>query len=213
MLFLALMLRSLAPGGRCAVVVPEGALFGSTKAHKDLREKLLREYEIQAVVSLPAGVFKPYAGVKTSVLVFRRPAAEPEDGHVATRQVWFYGIGNDGYDSDKIQGGGRPETPKKNEIPGLLAAWDDYKASRFEKPPGGETGGVLKHESGEPRCWWTCFETIAENDFNLSASRYRPNVGEKAPDEDPVELIRDVLMIEKEITNGLEKLLSEVQGT
>ena len=88
LLFLSLMMRSLAPGGRCAVVVPEGALFGSTGAHRDLREKLLREFEIQAVVSLPAGVFKPYAGVKTSVLVFRRPTAPPDEGDPATKHVW-----------------------------------------------------------------------------------------------------------------------------
>ena len=128
LLFLALMLRSLAPRGRCAVVVPEGALFGSTKAHKELREHLLRRYELQAIVSLPAGVFKPYAGVKTSALVLRRPATEPENGASATTQVWFYEIRNDGYDPDKIQGGGRPETPSQNDIPGLLAAWADYKA-------------------------------------------------------------------------------------
>ena len=211
LLFLALMLRSLAPGGRCAVVVPEGALFGSTGAHKDLREKLLREYELQAVVSLPAGVFKPYAGVKTSVLVFRRPATEPGEGEAATKQLWFYEIRNDGYDPDKIQGGGRPETPDENDIPGLLAAWADYKASRFEKPPGAEAGTVLEPDSDEPRCWWAAFETIAENDYNLAASRYKPHVAEPVPDEDPAELIREVLVIEREITVGLEKLLSEVE--
>ena len=211
LLFLALMLRSLAPGGRCAVVVPEGALFGSTKAHKQLREKLLREYEIQAVVSLPAGVFKPYAGVKTSVLTLRRPAAEPEEGCSATRQVWFYEIRNDGYDPDKIQGGGRPETPDENNIPGLLAAWADYKASRFQEPPGARFGTLLDAGSEEPRCWWVPFETIADNDFNLAASRYKPRVAEPVPDEDPAELIREVLAIEKEITEGLEKLLSEVE--
>ncbi len=211
LLFLALMLRSLAPGGRCAVVVPEGALFGSTKAHKELREKLLREYENQAVVSLPAGVFKPYAGVKTSVLVLRRPAAEPEGGRPATRQVWFYEIRNDGYDPDKIQGGGRPETPDENDIPGLLAAWADYKASRFQEPPGARFGTLLDAGSEEPRCWWAPFETIADNDFNLAASRYKPRVAEPVPDEDPAELIREVLAIEKELTEGLEKLLSEVE--
>lgn len=211
LLFLALMLRSLAPGGRCAVVVPEGALFGSTRAHKDLREKLLREYELQAVVSLPAGVFKPYAGVKTSVLVFRRPATEPGEGEAATQQVWFYEIRNDGYDPDKIQGGGRPETPEQNDIPDLLRAWADYKASRFDKPPGVEAGAVLESGSDEPRCWWAAFETIAENDYNLAATRYKPRVAEPVPDEDPAELIREVLVIEREITVGLEKLLSEVE--
>ena len=211
-LFLSLMMRSLAPGGRCAVVVPEGALFGSTKAHKELRERLLREFAIQAVVSLPAGVFRPYAGVKTSVLVFRRPTATAEES-TATRHVWFYEIRNDGYDPDKIQGGGRPETPDKNEIPGLLATWADYKASRFEKPPGVEAGSVLEAGSEVPRCWWAPFEALAENDFNLAASRYKPLVGEETLDEDPADLIREILAIETEIVGGLANLLSEMEGT
>ena len=211
LLFLALILRSLAPGGRCAVVVPEGALFGSTKAHKALREHLLRHYQVQAVVSLPAGVFKPYAGVKTSVLVLRRPSNEPETGASATTQVWFYEIRNDGYDPDKIQGGGRPETPAQNDIPGLLAAWADYKASRFLEPQGAEANALLGPGTEEPRCWWTLFETIAENDYNLAASRYKPRVAEPVPDENPAELIREVLAIEREITDGLEKLLTEVE--
>ena len=210
LLFLALMLRSLAPRGRCAVVVPEGALFGSTKAHRDLRQKLLQEYELQAVVSLPAGVFKPYAGVKTSVLVFRRPATEPGESDAATKQVWFYEIRNDGYDPDKIQGGGRPETPEKNDIVDLLATWANYKASRFQKPPGFEASSVLDSDSDEPHCWWAPFETIAQNDYNLAASRYKPRIAEDVPDEDPAELIQDVLAIQREITMGLEKLLTEV---
>ncbi len=213
LLFLALMLRSLAPGGRCAVVVPEGALFGSTKAHKELRGKLLREYEVQAVVSLPSGVFKPYAGVKTSVLVIRRPTMGPDEGQIGTKQVWFYEVGNDGYDPDKIQGGGRPETPDKNDIPGMLAAWADYKASRFQEPPGVETGVFLDAGCVEPRCWWAPFETIVDSDFDLAASRYKPRIGQEFPEEDPVELIREVLAIEEEITSGLEALLSEVEGT
>jgi type I restriction enzyme M protein len=212
LLFLALMMRSLAPGGRCAVVVPEGALFGSTSAHKDLREKLLREFELLAVVSLPAGVFKPYAGVKTSVLVFRRPRTEVAKETAATKRVWFYEVKNDGYDPDKIQGGGRPETPEKNDIPGLLATWAEYKASKFEQPPGVEAGAVLPAGSEEPRCWWAPLDAIAQNEWNLAASRYKPRVAEAVPQEDPAALIREVLAIEKEITEGLEKLLAEVEG-
>jgi type I restriction enzyme M protein len=212
LLFLALMMRSLAPGGRCAVVVPEGALFGSTSAHKDLREKLLRECELLAVVSLPAGVFKPYAGVKTSVLVFRRPRTEVAKGTAATKRVWFYEVQNDGYDPDKIQAGGRPETPEKNDIPGLLAAWAEYKASKFEQPPGVEAGAVLPAGSEEPRCWWAPFDAIAQNEWNLAASRYKPRVAEAVRQEDPAALIREVLAIEKEMTDGLEKLLAEVEG-
>jgi type I restriction enzyme M protein len=211
LLFLSLMMRSLAPGGRCAVVVPEGALLGSTGAHKELREKLLREFELQAVVSLPAGVFKPYAGVKTSVLVFRRPTTARDENVPATRHVWFHEIGNDGYDPDKIQGGGRPETPESNDIPGLLAAWAEYKASRFEKPPGVEAGSVLEPGSPDPRSWWAPFERLAESDFNLAASRYKPRVAEEIPEEDPADLICEVIDIEKKIATGLERLLPEVK--
>jgi type I restriction enzyme M protein len=87
------MMQSLAPGGRCAIVVPEGVLFGSTKAHVDLRRKLVDAFNLLAVVSLPAGVFKPYTGVKTAVLVFRKPT---EGSEQVTEKVWFYEVKNDG---------------------------------------------------------------------------------------------------------------------
>jgi type I restriction enzyme M protein len=210
LLFLALMLRSLAPGGRCAVVVPEGALFGSTGAHKDLREKLLREFEVLAVVSLPAGVFKPYAGVKTSVLVFRRPSGEFQDSQPATERVWFFEVENDGYDPEKIQAGGRPETPDKNDIPALMEAWGEYKFTHFQTPPGVEGRTVLEPGSKDPECWWASFKTIADNEFNLAALRYKPRVSEELPDEDPAELIRNALEIEQEIAGSLQDLLNEV---
>lgn len=212
LLFLALMMESLTPGGRCAVVVPEGALFGSTGAHKDLRKKLAHDFEILAVVSLPAGVFKPYAGVKTSVLVFRKPISVNEKGKAATSKIWFYEIQNDGYDPDKIQGGGRPETPGKNEIPGLLAAWTQFKESGFQNPPGVKANAMLPPGSEEPKSWWADYEVVEFSDHNLTASRYKPQIGEEVPDEDPAELIRDVLEIEQGITKGLEKLLKDVEA-
>jgi type I restriction enzyme M protein len=211
LLFLSLMLESLAPGGRCAVVVPEGALFGSTGAHVELREKLLRENELLAVVSLPAGVFKPYSGVKTSVLVFRKPKDLPKKGKHATQRVWFYEVRNDGYDPDKVQGGGRPETPELNDIPGLLRAWAEYKKSRFKDAPGVETGkAALPPAAEEPRSWWASFELVQGSDFNLTAGRYKPTIVERASDEDPAELIREVLRIETAIADGLSTLLSEL---
>ncbi|RZB36907.1 MAG: type I restriction enzyme M protein [Desulfobacteraceae bacterium Eth-SRB2] len=212
LLFLALMMESLAPGGRCAVVVPEGALFGPTNAHKSLRQKLVQDFEMLAVVSLPAGVFKPYAGVKTSVLVFRKPISDAKKGEAATEKIWFYDVKNDGFDPVKIQGGVRPETPEKNYIPELLTAWAEYKKSNFQSPPGVEAGPILDPGSKEPKCWWVSYDTIEAGDFNLTASRYKPQIGEEVPDEDPADLIREVIAIEKEITVGFEKLLKYVEA-
>lgn len=213
LLFLGVMMEALAPGGRGAVVVPEGLLFGSTAAHVELRRKLIEDYNLHAVVSLPAGVFKPYAGVKTAVVVFQRPAAETKKDKKAQQKekVWFYDVRIDGYDPDKIQGGGRPETPDRNDIPDLLQQWAEYKKSGFEKPPGIKANTILEPGSDDPCCWWAPIKTIMENDYNLAAGRYKPQVAEKAPEEDPVQLIREVLEAEREIESGLEKLLKDVE--
>ncbi len=212
LLFLGLMMQSLAPGGRCAVVVPEGLLFGSTGGHIDLRAKLLKEFELQAVVSLPAGVFKPYAGVKTSVLVFRRPVAAPDARSYATKHVWFYDVKADGYDPDKIQAGGRPETPERNDLPALLVEWDVYRKSGFLVPPGVKVGTLLEAGTEPPVSWWAPVEEIVDNDFNLAAGRYRPGVAEKTPEEDLADLIRETVELEKQILSSLEALLKEIEG-
>ena len=208
LLFLGVMMEALAPGGRCAVVVPEGLLFGSTGAHVDLRRKLVEDYELLAVISLPAGVFKPYAGVKTGVLFFRKPI-NPDVKKVD--KVWFYEVRAEGYDPDKIVGGGRPETPDRNDIPDLLKHWVDYKKSGFKKIPGVEAGTFLPSGNEEPRCWWSTIKTIAENDYNLASGRYKPQITEKAPDDDPAGLIRETLAIEHKIASDLEKLLQDME--
>ena len=209
LLFMGVMMKALAPGGRCAVVVPEGLLFGSTKAHADLRKNLIGNFDLLSVVSLPAGVFKPYAGVKTAVLVFRRPA---EGSKPSIKKVWFYEIANDGYDPDKVTGGGRAETPEKNEIPDLLTQWEEYRKSGFKNPPGPETGTLLDPGSDMPKCWWASVKAIIANDYNLAAGRYKPQIAEAASEEDPADLILEVLEIERNITNGLESLLAEVES-
>lgn len=213
LLFLGVMMEALAPGGRCAVVAPEGLLFGSTSAHTDLREKLLTDFDLLAVVSLPAGVFKPYAGVKTAVLVFRRPV-EPrklDKKALKSAKVWFYEVRNDGYDPDKIQGGGRPETPEQNDIPDLLRQWEQYKRSNFSKSPGVAANSILEPGSEEPRCWWATLEAVKANGFNLAAGRYKPTIGAPASDDDPVELIRALRDDEQGIVDGLDSLLADVE--
>jgi type I restriction enzyme M protein len=211
LLFLGLVMQSLAPGGRCAVIVPEGLLFGSTSAHVELRRKLVEEFELLAVVSLPAGVFKPYAGVKTGVLVFRKPLSDQPSAISHQRKVWFYEIHADGYDPDKITGGGRPETPERNDIPDLMRQWAAYKASGFREPPGYEANSLLSAEEPTLSCWWASVELVAENGYNLAAARYKPQVAEKVPEEDPTQLIQEVLTLEHQIGDGLQKLLSELE--
>jgi type I restriction enzyme M protein len=212
LLFLGVMMEALSPGGRCAVVVPEGLLFGSTSAHVELRRKLVEDYDLLAVVSLPPGVFKPYAGVKTGVLVFRRPERAPNKSE-HSRKVWFFDIAADGFDPDKITGGGRPETPDRNDIPDLLRMWGAYKNSKFLDPPGVEGGTLLPSGSHEPQCWWTSVESIAENEYNLAAGLYKPQITENAPKGDARQLLNATLEIEREITSDLENLLQTLEST
>jgi type I restriction enzyme M protein len=203
LLFLAVMMDALAEGGTCAVVVPEGLLFGSTNAHLELRVKLVEKYQLLAVISLPAGVFKPYAGVKTSVLIFKRPFRESlfED-KPATELVWFYEIKNDGYDPDKITGGGRPETPEKNDIPDLINKWNDIKN------PDSKILRALK--------LYQYYHTIAKNQsaggLPLIKSPRMITIYLKVSDENPVELIKEVIKIENQITDKLNALLKEIEG-
>lgn len=209
LLFLSLMMQHLAPGGRCAVVVPEGLLFGSTGAHKDLRKKLVHDFDLLAVVSLPAGVFKPYAGVKTAVLVFRKPASETAQ---RLDKIWFYEVRNDGYDPDKVAGGGRVETPEKNDIPDLLTQWKTYKTTGFTTLPGLEANTILPHDSAEPTCWWATREALADSGYNLGAGQWKPRIAEKASDEDPAELVKELRRDYLHISIGLRKLSRKLAG-
>jgi type I restriction enzyme M protein len=217
LLFLAVMMSALAPGGRCAVVVPEGLLFGSTAAHLELRKKLVTDFDVQTVVSLPAGVFKPYAGVKTSILVFRRPVQSDlstlnlqHSTGAAARRVWFYEISADGYDPDKVSGGGRPQTPELNDIPAFLAAWTEFKRGGYRTPPGEPAGTLLPAGTPEPKSWHATLEQIEQADWTLSASRYKPQVAAASLDENPYQLIRDIVENEKALMARLEKLIGEI---
>lgn len=202
-LFLAAMMKSLQAGGRGAIVVPKSLLFRTSKSDLELRQILLRDFDLLAVVSLPSGVLFD-TSIETAVLVFRKPVDKDSQ---RVRQVWFYEVKNDGFGGRK-----KRETKELNDIPELLQKWNDYKASGFERPPGIEAGTLLDAGSQEPNCWWASLETIAENNWNLTPELYRPQVLEKLPDETPAELIREVLAIESEIVADLEKLLQEVEG-
>ena len=207
------MMDQLAEGGTCAVIVPEGLLFGSTNAHLELRKKLVEQFNLLAVVSLPAGVFKPYAGVKTSILVFKRPYKDSLfSDKVATEKVWFYEIKNDGYDPDKITGGGRPETAEANDIPRFMREWKNFKNSNFKEFPGIEGETRLPHNSREPKCWWTNIGEILDKNYNISASNYKPSIETLNSEIEPSEIINNILIIEKNIVNKLESLSNNLRN-
>jgi len=208
LLFFSLVMESLAPGGRCAVVLPEGVLFGSTGAHKDLRKKLFDEFEVLAVVSLNNGVFKPYAGVKTSVLIFNKPA---EGQKPKLDKVWFYDVTNDGYDPEKVSGGGRVETAIDNQIPNLLELWRKWKQSGFTEVPGVASDVVLDADAPEPRSWWADKSWVVDNNYNISASNYKPTRRSIVSDLNLDKLMADVASDYSSVSKGLEALLRDIK--
>ena len=185
LLFLALFLRLLKPGGRAAVIVPDGVLFGSSNAHKALRKILVEEQKLDAVISMPSGVFKPYAGVSTAVLVFTRTDSGGTD------TVWFYDMQADGYSQDDKR------TPlngdhANNNIPDILMRWKDRDTEKSRKRTE-QSFLVPKAE-------------IADQDYDLSINRYKEIVYEEV-EYDPPEVILDELEeLEGEIQQGLKEL-------
>lgn len=181
LLFLALFLRMLKVGGRCACIVPDGVLFGSSKAHKDIRKALVEDNRLEAVISMPSGVFKPYAGVSTAVLVFTKT------GHGGTDQVWFYDMKADGFSLDDKR------TPvSENDIPDIVI--------RFRNREQEETRARTEPSFLVPK------EEIAQNGYDLSINKYKQV--EYTPVEYPptAEILQDLRSLEQQITQGLDEL-------
>ncbi|MBR5970571.1 MAG: SAM-dependent DNA methyltransferase [Lachnospiraceae bacterium] len=181
LLFLALFLRMLRTGGRCACIVPDGVLFGSSKAHQAIRKTLIEEHRLEAVISMPSGVFKPYAGVSTAILVFTKT------GHGGTDRVWFYDMKADGFSLDDK----RSET-KENDIPDIIA--------RFHAP---------EQEEARKRTEQSFFvpvQEIIDNAYDLSINKYKKT--EYVPVEYPPtsEIIAKIEELEKEAQKELQAL-------
>lgn len=181
LLFLALFLRMLKVGGRCAVIVPDGVLFGSSKAHKDIRKEIVEGNRLEAVISMPSGVFKPYAGVSTAVLVFTKT------GHGGTDDVWFYDMKADGFSLDDK----RTEV-KENDIPDIVKRFHDRDGEK-ERQRTEQSFLVPKNE-------------IAQNGYDLSINKYKKV--EYVPVEYPStqEILAALNELEMEITKGLAEL-------
>ncbi len=167
LLFVALFLRMLRKGGRCSCIVPDGVLFGTTKAHRALRQELVEKHQLQAVISMPSGVFKPYAGVSTAVLVFTKTGAGGTD------QVWFYDMKADGFSLDDKR------TPiAANDIPDIIARFHNPQAETDRQPT--EQSFLVEKAA------------IVANDYDLSINRYKEVVYEKV-EYDPPQVIMDRL--------------------
>ena len=192
LLFLQYMLNHLRDGGRCGVVVPEGVLFGSTGAHRELRRKLVENNTVEAVLSLPGGVFNPYAGVKTSLLVFRKGGT--------TDRVMFLHADNDGFRLDANHD--RPIG--EDDLPGLIEAFRD-RAER-ERVWAGRDEGTNWTE----KWWFADVEAIRAAGFNLSAGRHRPQNRARVEHRDPLEILEELRAIEREILEEIDALVDEV---
>lgn len=187
LLFLALFLRMLKVGGRCACIVPDGVLFGSSKAHKDIRKQIVEENRLEAVISMPSGVFKPYAGVSTAILIFTKT------GHGGTDNVWFYDMTADGYSLDDKR------TPvSENDIPDII--------ERFKN---------LDKETDRKRTdksFMVPKQDIIDNDYDLSINKYKEVEYQKVEYPPTSEIMANIRQIEMEIgkeMDELEKLLGE----
>ncbi len=192
LLFVKYMTDNLKPGGRCGVVVPEGVLFGSTGAHKELRRILIQNNRVEAVLSLPGGVFQPYSGVKTSVLVFACGGR--------TERVMFLHASNDGFKLDA----NHDQPIEADDLPGLIAAFNG-RAELFSNWQNRDA------EKPWANNWWFAdVATIEREGFNLSASRYRPESREAAEHRDHRELLAELRDETAAMLDDIDALAAEL---
>ena len=188
LLFVALFLRLLKKGGRCACVVPDGVLFGASKAHKALRKELVENHFLQAVISLPSGVFKPYAGVSTAILVFTKTGAG------GTEDVWFYDVKADGFTLDD-----KRSPTDANDLPDLLNRWE-----RWTSGPKGRAEEASRKRSEQS--FFVPKADIVANDYDLSINRYKEVVYETVEYDSPAEILARLEKIDEEIAEQMAAL-------
>ena len=200
LLFLTLFLRLLKPGGRAAVIVPDGVLFRSTKAHRELRRILVDDQRLEAVVSMPAGVFKPYSGVSTGILLFTKTNSGGTD------HVWFYDLKADGYSLDDkrtpLLAAGllgavteplSEENHAKNNLPDALVRWRERDGTERERAATEQSFCVPKVD-------------IAANGYDLSINQYKKAAYDEIPYAPPVEILDELAALEVEIQEGIDDL-------
>jgi type I restriction enzyme M protein len=201
LLFLALFLRLLKIGGRAAVIVPDGVLFGSSKAHKELRRLLVEENKLDAVIKLPSGVFRPYAGVSTAILVFTRT------GVGGTDQVWFYDVRADGWSLDDKR---QPLLPNDKLGPTPAATLTEAEAEKNDLPDlvrrWGERAGAERRRHRTAQSFCVPKVEIAAAGYDLSLNQYKKFEHEEVAHESPCAILADLRRMEAEITEGVKRL-------
>lgn len=181
LLFLALFLKLLKPGGRGAVIVPDGVLFGSSTAHKAVRKILVEEQKLDAVIKLPSGVFRPYAGVSTAILLFTKTNSG------GTENVWFYDVRADGLSLDD-----KRNPVESNDLPDVLARWQALDA---------ENGRTRTDQS-----FLVPKADIAAQDYDLSVNRYKEIAHDKVEHRAPLDIIADIEKLDAELAADLAEL-------
>jgi len=180
LLFVALILRMLKLGGRSATVVPDGVLFGSSKAHLALRKMLVDENQLEAVISLPSGVFKPYAGVSTAIIVFTKGGT--------TENVFYYDVQADGFSLDDK----REPTPDKNDLPDLIKRWKKRNPK--------------KDTNRKDNAFFVPVKEIRDNKYDLSINQYKEIVYKEEEYDPPKEILVRMKDLEREILTDMEGL-------
>lgn len=207
-LFIQHMMNALKPGGRAAVVLKEGLLFDSKKMLRNICRKLVEQFEVLGVISLPNGVFNPYSGAKTSVVVFRKPLGKDD---VRTSKIWFYRVDSDGRDLGATRRP-LPDFDTDGDLAHMVSLWP--YTWRHEKDGGVrailKADDLTKFES--ENSWWATIEQIRKTDYNLTAGRYCPHQADAVEHEKPEVLINRLLELEEEITEDLQQLLAMVSG-
>lgn len=183
LLFLALFLRSLKIGGRCASIVPDGVLFGSSNAHKQIRKEIIENHKLEAIISMPSGVFKPYAGVSTAIMIFTKTTQGGTD------KVWFYDMTADGFSLDDQR-----QAVKENDIPDIINRFNNRESEEEQS------------RSRTQKSFFVLKEEIVENDYDLSINKYKEIVVEKKEYEKPEVILKRVIDMESEIQQKLKEL-------
>ncbi len=184
LLFLARISKMLRAGGKAAVIIPEGVLFGSSKAQKATRKILLKDNQLEAVVSLPAGAFKPYTGVKTAILVFTKVEENSQNWH--TDKVWFYALENDGYSLDDNR-----RKLKENPLPTVKSDYALRKTAKY---------------INRKNYFFVPLTEIQENDLDLSYNRYKEYEYTEQSYEPPKEILKKLMEMEKGILADMKEL-------